>query len=410
MDSSHLSRFIYFADDNFGTNNVGALVGFIVGLVLLCLLSFFTTLCEVAYRESSPTKLRYAYRKSAGRLAFKLVEKKDMVVMCNRLLDVLCTIAIVIVAIYLGLLTIGSNWLVILMAILVAFFVAIVLGEVIPSTIAQQRPERCAVIMSYPMAIIFYLFYPLTFIFYEFTKLLKKWFHIQETADVSEKELIVLASDAYREGSIEKEEHDLVLNSLNFDDKTIERIMVPVRNFSAVNTEMTIDKICKLFEETNYSRLPVFDEKTKKFIGILHQKDFYELMIRNKGQEEISSIINPALFMDYKTNCSKALKRFQALRQHIAFVRKDGIVIGLITIEDLLEELVGDIEDEYDAEDLEKEAAEKLQARSDKADAQEVDRRREEFKDSVILTGPEDEGDSDESPIDDSVNDDSNDA
>ena len=91
-------------------------------------------------------------------------------------------------------------------------------------------------------------------------------------------------------------------------------------------------------------------------------------------------------------------------------VRKDGIVIGLITIEDLLEELVGDIEDEYDAEDLEKEAAEKLQARSDKADAQEVDRRREEFKDSVILTGPEDEGDSDESPIDDSVNDDSNDA
>lgn len=203
---------------------------------------FFTTLCEVAYRESSPTKLRYAYRKAAGRLAFKLVEKKDMVVMCNRLLDVLCTIAIVIVAIYLGLLTIGSNWLVILMAVLVAFFVAIVLGEVIPSTIAQQRPERCAVIMSYPMAIIFYLFYPLTFIFYEFTKLLKKWFHIQETADVSEKELKVLASDAYREGSIEKEEHDLVLNSLNFDDKTIERIMVPVRNFSAVNTEMTIDK------------------------------------------------------------------------------------------------------------------------------------------------------------------------
>ena len=63
MDSSHLSRFIYFADDNFGTNNVGVLVGFIVGLILLCLLSFFTTLCEVAYRESSPTKLRYAYRR-----------------------------------------------------------------------------------------------------------------------------------------------------------------------------------------------------------------------------------------------------------------------------------------------------------------------------------------------------------
>ena len=105
---------IDFAMIRIGTNNVGALVGFIVGLVLLCLLSFFTTLCEVAYRESSPTKLRYAYRKAAGRLAFKLVEKKDMVVMCNRLLDVLCTIAIVIVAIYLGLLTIGSNWLVIL--------------------------------------------------------------------------------------------------------------------------------------------------------------------------------------------------------------------------------------------------------------------------------------------------------
>lgn len=381
---------LFFANDANENLNIGLIVGLIVALVLLCALSFITTLCEFAYREASPSKLRHAFTKPSGRLAYRLVEKKDMVIMCNRLLDVLCTIAIVVVSMYLGYATIGEiDWLIILIAVLVAFFVAIVIGEVIPSAIAEQRPEKTALVCSYLMTGIFYLFYPLTFVFYHFSKLVMKVFHIQAKADVSEKELRQMATDAYREGSIEKEEHDLVLNSLSFDDKTIGKAMIPLRDFSTINEEMTLDSICHLFEETNYSRIPVLDDEGN-FIGILHQKDFYEMMLSNRLDKSVDSIMKPALFMDYKTNCSTALKRFQALRQHMALVRMDGNVVGLITVEDLLEELVGDIEDEYDGEDLERQKTKKLQDRSDRADAQEINRRKTKFTDSVIVTAVDD--------------------
>lgn len=386
MDPDPDFKSLLFANGT-NSNNVGLLIGLIVALVLLCALSFVTTLCEVAYREASPTKLRYYFRKPSGRLALKLVEKKDMVIMCNRLLDVLCTIAIVIVAIQIGTMTLQENfgWLVIFIAVLVAFLVAIVIGEVIPSAIAEQRPEKTAVVCSYLMTGIFYLFYPLTLLFYLFSKLVMKIFHIQAKADVSEKELRQMATDAYREGSIEKDEHDLVLNSLNFDDKTIEMVMVPLRNFSTITDDMSLDEICHIFEETNYSRIPVLDKENKEFVGILHQKDFYEMML-SKGKKDIDEIIKPTLYMNYNTICSTALKRFQALRQHMALVRRDGVVVGLITVEDLVEELVGDIEDEYDGEDIEEAKTKRLQARSDRADAQELNRRRGKFTDSVIVT------------------------
>lgn len=373
-----------------GSLSVGLEAGLIVGLVLLCVFSFVTTLCEVAYRESSPTKLRFAYSKPQGRIAFRLIQSKDMVIMCNRLLDVLTTIAIVIDALFLGLGATGSDWLAVTLAILIAFLVAVVIGEVVPAAIAAQRPERVAVFMSYPMMAIFYLFYPLTFLFWVFSKAVKKVFHIQNQADVSEKELKALAMDAYREGSIEKEEHDLVLNALNFDDKTIGEIMVPRKNLSTADTSMSLESIERMFEETNYSRIPLLDANGGEFIGILYQKDFYEMRIH--GQKGLKAIVKPALYMDASTNCSKALKRFQALRQHIALVRdSQRHVVGLVTVEDLLEELVGDIDDEYDAEDLERANAAALRKRSDRADLEEALRRKRQFTDTIILPSPEGE-------------------
>lgn len=380
MDSSHLSFLVLGLEEY--SLNPGLEAGLIVSLILLCGLSFFTTLCEVAYREASSTKLRAVFNKPQGRQAMRLIQQKDKVIMCNRLLDVLTTIAIVVISLFVGFVT-RNLILAILMASLIAFLVAVVIGEVIPSAIAAQRPERVAVAMSYPMAVIFYLFYPLTIIFWGFSKLVKKMFHLKTKADVSEKELKFLAMDAYKEGSIEKDEHDLVLNSLNFDDKTIDNIMVPLKNVSTVNTAMSLDSIQKVYEETNYSRLPIRDGYNGKFIGLLYQKDFYQM--RLKGDRSVKDIVKPALYMDYSTNCSKALKRFQALKKHLALVRRDGEVVGLVTVEDLLEELVGDIEDEYDAQDLEKEKAKKMQERSDKADAQEEDRRKGKFTDTMVL-------------------------
>ncbi len=346
-------------------------------------LAAFATLCERAIDGSSPTKARYLTSKRAGRLLIRLLNRKRRTLDTARLLKVLSVIAMTMIALVLCLGCISPLWLGILIAALVAIVPNLFLSEIFGSALGEKRPERTAAYLAPLLNFFVYVLFPLVWLTEGCQDLLGKALKIKPRPEISERDLMAVITDSYDEGAIEKEEHDLIQNSLNFDDKTIERVMTPMGRAVCADDTMSVSQIRQLFIDNNYSRMPYIDRASGQVEGIIFQRDFYEMLL--SGSNDIQEAVKPALFFSAKTNASLALKRLQRFRQHMAVVRdSEGKAIGLITVEDLVEELVGEIEDESDAEDIQEARMKAMADRAREAVADESDIARKE-DDSAIL-------------------------
>lgn len=364
--------------------SLGAEIALGILVPVFFFLGAFASFCERSFDSASLTKARYMSGTFAGRTAIKLLAKKEKTVVAARLISVLCSVGEAICMTFLGACCVPPLWAGVLMAVLVTLAAELLLSQGLASALGAKRPERNCCAVSLVFIVFYWLISPLTMGYTLGLKLAERIFKVKPKPELSERDLKAVVTDVYDEGAIEKDEHDLIQNSLTFDDKTIERIMTPKSKMVFADDSMSLEQITGLFIDNNYSRMPYISKEDGEVLGIIYQKDFYEMLL--KGEKSIDEAYKPALFFSSNVSASLALKRLQRFRQHMALVRdsKTGKLVGLITVEDLIEELVGEIEDESDAEDIQKAREDSIRERTKKA---EVDERQiaSHFEDTVII-------------------------
>lgn len=227
----------------------------------------------------------------------------------------------------------------------------LVFGEITPKYFASVYPEKMC-FLFYPLMQIFYwVLTPVCWIFDGFKRGLAKVFKLKKDETVTDEELMSLVDEAEEVGTLKEDESELVRSALGFDDLKVEDILVPRVNVIAIDRESTMDEIKEIFGANGYSRLPVYQETIDNVIGFIHQRDFYTAYLN--GEKEIEHLIQKVVYTSEYTRISTLLKQLQKQKIHMAAVSDEyGGLIGIVTLEDILEELVGDIWDEHDEEEV----------------------------------------------------------
>ncbi len=323
-----------------------------ISLIVLILLSGFFSSTETAFSCANKIKLRTlasAGDKRASRV-LNLIEDNfekliSTILVGNNIVNL--TAATISAILFESLLrNSGLNSSVISTAVITV--AVLIFGEIIPKFIAKVQPEKTAK-TYYPLIMCFYyLFYPLNVIFGGLRYVISKIFKVQEDV-VTEDEILTVVEEAEEDGTLKEEETELIRSVIEFDDLEVCDILVPRVNMVAVEITATLDEIKEVFEKEGYSRLPVYRDSIDTVIGTIHQKDFFNAYLEKK--ENLNEILQPVQYTTGHVKISKLLKLLQKQKTHMAVVLDEyGGTLGLVTLEDILEELVGEIWDEHDEE------------------------------------------------------------
>ena len=232
----------------------------------------------------------------------------------------------------------------------IAITVAVLIfGEITPKFLAKTSPEKYAMAV-YPVIMVFYyIFYPLNLIFSGWKLLLSKLFRIKEEDVITEDEILTMVEEAEEDGTLREDETNLIRQVIEFDDVEVGDILVPRVNIVGVEVTTPMEEIKDLLTKEGYSRIPVYKEDMDTIIGTIHEKDFYKAYL--DGKNNIDSILQGAFYTTEHVKISALLKQLQKKKVHIAVVLDEyGGTLGIVTLEDVLEELVGEIWDEHDEE------------------------------------------------------------
>ena len=223
----------------------------------------------------------------------------------------------------------------------------LIFGEISPKSIAKDCPEKFAMFAAPLIGFLVKVFTPLNFIFSQWKKLLAKMFRIQSDSKMSQEELLTIVEEASQDGGIDSGEGDLLRNAIEFTELRAEDILTHRVDLEGVSVEATKEEIAAAFTETKYSRLLVYKENMDSIVGVIHQKDLYSGTGLTK--KPLKDIIAPAIHIHQFEKISDILKTLQREKSHVAVVVDEyGGTLGIVTMEDILEELVGDIWDEHD--------------------------------------------------------------
>jgi CBS domain containing-hemolysin-like protein len=229
----------------------------------------------------------------------------------------------------------------------------IIFGELAPKSIAIRYSESTTMAVALPLQAFYFVFRPIIWLLNAFANLILKILgiplvHEQDTHN--EEEIRILLHESKKSGAINSSEHELLENVFKFDDKVAEQIMIPRTRVVAIDIDEPLESIMDFIMEEGYSRLPVYRESIDNIIGILYAKDLLKL-IKNKQVVDIKELIRSAYFITERKPINEVLKEFQRKHIHLAVVLDEfGGTAGIVTMEDIIEELVGEIQDEYDEE------------------------------------------------------------
>ena len=231
---------------------------------------------------------------------------------------------------------------------LLTTFIVYLFAEMIPKSLAKARAEELALFFSGSMVLLIKLLTPISSIFSLISKLLSKILSGKETKTVTEEELLSIIETIEDEGVLEPEKQALVNSAIEFRDKLAEDIMIPMNQVVCVNVATPIKELAELLQTENHSRLPVYERNKENIVGILPVNLFLSQYVTNKRITLRKILMKPYIF-DCKTEISVLLQRMRLNKLHMVFlVDNNRKKVGILTIEDLLEELVGDIQDESD--------------------------------------------------------------
>lgn len=247
-----------------------------------------------------------------------------------------------------------SGSLSIIIGILFITYITVIFGEQTPKSIAIRYPKQFTTWLSIPMVAFYRIFKPFIWIINASSNGILKLLGIKpvkkDEVMHTEDEIRFLISEGQKKGVIDSTEHQLIEKIFDFNDKTAKDIMIPRNNMIALNLDDGRDKIIKTAIEEGYSRIPVFKETIDNIIGILYSKDLISAT-EHRELILISEILRPVYFIPENKHIGEILKEFQKMHIHLGIVvNEHGGVEGLVTLEDIIEEIVGEIEDEYDVE------------------------------------------------------------
>jgi CBS domain containing-hemolysin-like protein len=253
--------------------------------------------------------------------------------------------------------TITSNFIIDtcrVVAFIVITILSIVFGELVPKTITIQRTVRTALAVSTPLRLFFIVFRPIIWLLNTFSNFILRILGVnpdhQNEAHHSSEELQYLLEQGKETGALDSTEHELIQNVFEFNERVVKNIMVPRTKISGVDINTEKDELLETIITEGYSRIPVYDDVIDKIIGVVHAKDILPLLVRNEDVV-LKDIIRKPYFIPETKKINDLMAELQQKRIQIAIVLDEfGGTAGMVTLEDIVEELVGEIQDEYDEE------------------------------------------------------------
>jgi CBS domain containing-hemolysin-like protein len=247
-----------------------------------------------------------------------------------------------------------SHTLAVILGLLIITFFAVTIGEIAPKTIAIKFPLKITLWFSFPLQVFYKIFKPFIWLLNKSADLTLLIFGIKPASKDemahSEEEIRQIIKEGRSTGVIDSTEHQLIEKIFDFNDKTVDEIMIPRNNMFAIDINERRDTIIHKVIEEGYSRIPVYNETVDNIIGIIYSKDIISAA-EHKDVIVLQDILRPANFVPETKHIGELLKEMQRKRIHLVIVvNEHGGVEGLATLEDIIEEIVGEIEDEYDVE------------------------------------------------------------
>lgn len=320
----------------------------LLGMVICIILSGYFSATETAFSSLNKTRIKYMAEKGSKRAkrTLQLADNYDKLIATiligNNIVNI--TTASIGTLLFVDLMgqELGAT-----VSTVVVTIVVLIFGEITPKSIAKDYPERFAMFSAPMIGALLWLFTPLNFLFSLWKKLVALLFHSDEEDKMSQEELLLLLEEVEQEGAIDKSEGTLLRNAVEFGDLEVQSILTHRVDLEAVEVNATKEEIAAKFTETRFSRLLVYEETIDKIVGVLHLKDFYDGMGINP--KPLREIMTPPLFIHQTEKLDDLLQLLKSSKSHIAVVIDEyGGTLGIVTMEDILEELVGEIWDEHD--------------------------------------------------------------
>ncbi|MCL2212914.1 MAG: hemolysin family protein [Oscillospiraceae bacterium] len=234
-----------------------------------------------------------------------------------------------------------------LLSTIVITIVALIFGDITPRSMAKASADRFALFASPIMHWMIVLLFPINWIFAKWKLLMGKIFKAETTLTYTEEEILSIVDEAEEEGAIDEEDMELIHSVIEFNDLFTEDILTPRTKIVGAHDDVSIDELAEVFLESGHSRIPLYKESLDDITGIVHMRDFLQLMI--KRDQSVADIITPPTFAAPSMKISDLFKMMQKQKVLMVIVTDEyGGTAGMVTMEDILEELVGDIWDEFD--------------------------------------------------------------
>lgn len=319
----------------------------ILVLIVLIFLSGWFSSTETAY--SSVNKVRLKSKADDGNLraqkAYVLLEQYDKLLSCllvgNNIVNL--TAATLGTVLFTKLLPVYGP----VVSTIVLTVVVLIFGEIVPKTLAKDAAERYCIRAAGPLHLCMVVLTPLYYFFSLFQILAKRLFSSHEEEGITEEELITMVEEAENEGGLEHHESELIRAAIEFNDMEVEEILTPRVDIVAVPDTISMEDFAVIFAESGYSRIPVYHQSIDNIIGLVHEKDFFSARYHN--HTDVSSLVAKVFYTTGTAKISDLLRLLQIRKMHMAVVVDDyGGTMGIVTMEDILEELVGEIWDEHD--------------------------------------------------------------
>ena len=321
-------------------------------IMAVCLaLSAYCSATETAFSSANTTRLRTLAEKGSGNaaLALKLLEQYDRLLSTILIGNNIVNIATASIGTVLFVRHYGDAGATI--STVVVTVVVLIFGEISPKSIAKDCAEKCAMLSAPILRVLIWVLMPLNLLFSLWKKLLAKVFRLNTDSKMSQEELLMLVDEVQQDGSIDRDEGELLKNAIGFSEQEAQDILIHRVDLAALPVTASKEEVAALFTQTKYSRLLIYQDSIDHILGTVHQKDFY--VGCGVTDQPLSDIISPPVFALENEPIRALLKKLQQAKTHVAVVEDEyGGTCGIVTMEDILEELVGEIWDEHDEEEV----------------------------------------------------------
>ena len=322
----------------------------IIAMTILVILSGMFSATETSFTSASRIKLKKIEEEGNKKAtkAIYLIDNYDKlltsILVGNNLVNImsssLCTFIFTEAFGSLGVIYATAFMLVVILAV----------GEITPKSLAKSSPEKFALFFTPFISFVSKILSPFTWIFQKFSSTVNRCANTgEDSPTLTEEELLIMVDEIEEEGELEEAESDLIKSAIRFDDKSVSEILTPRVDIIAIEKSTTMEEVKELFIRSGFSRLPVYEDTIDKIIGVLYSKDFYEKYFSSNIDSGITSIIRRVRYIPEYTSVANALSEIQRSTVQMLVVIDDyGGTVGIVSLEDVLEELVGEIWDESD--------------------------------------------------------------